>query len=69
MRQSWVQDAQLAAEETRRRAQQRQSVRQAATVIAFDMRADGHTLEEIRDRTGVPMSTLGKLFRGLGRRA
>lgn len=61
----WVEDARAAAEEARRRAKEREEL----YAVARHMRDDGHSLAEIRERTGVPLSTLGKLFRGLGRRA
>lgn len=59
---------QLECEAPRHEAQRREAERQKRYALAHAMRAEGHTHQEIRERTGIPLSTLHGLFRGLGRK-
>lgn len=60
----WVEDSRYAHEEATRRAVERQK----RYALAFEMRSEGHSLAEIVERTGIPVSTVRALFRGQGRR-
>lgn len=60
----WAEDQEIARGETVRR----EAERQKRYELAKQMRAEGHTNDEIRERTGLKLSMLTELFRGLGRR-
>lgn len=59
---------QLELEAPRAESARRRSEKEKKYALAHAMRDEGHTHQEIRERTGIPLSTLHGLFRGLGRK-
>lgn len=65
---SWQMESEAPREETQRRLSEKGRRDAMLQATAFEMRAEGHTREEISERTGLTHAQLIRIFRGLGRR-